>query len=118
MSFDRTDRIAGEMKREISAILRDSKDPRLQGMISVLSVRLSRDLSYAKVIVSVLGSDEERNDAKKALKSAASFIRRELSARVDMRITPELSFEVSDAIEHEIRISKMIDDALKGTKNE
>ncbi len=118
MSFDRSDRLAGEMKREISAILRDSKDPRLQGMISVLAVRLSRDLSYAKVIVSVLGGEGERTEAQKALKSAASFIRRELSARVDMRLTPQLAFEVSDAIEHEIRIGKMIDDALKGTKNE
>lgn len=115
MSFDRTDRIAGEIKREISSILRDIKDPRMKGMISVLAVRLARDLSYAKIIVSVLGSEEDKASTKAALKSASGYIRRELGHRVDMRITPQLGFEISDSIEHEIYISRKIEEAMKGT---
>ncbi len=114
MSFDRIDRISEEVKREVSNILREIKDPRMKGMVSVLAVKLARDLSYAKIIVSVLGSEEDRKSTSEALKSASGYIRKELSGRVDMRITPKLSFAVSDSIEHEARISKMISDALGG----
>ena len=116
MSFDRTDRISGEVMREVSGILREIKDPRMKGMISVLDARVTKDLSYAKITVSVLGSEEDKRSTAAALKSATGYIRRELSHRVDMRITPQLNFVISDAIEHEARISKMISDAV-GEKN-
>lgn len=118
MSFDRTDRISGEVMREISGILREIKDPRMKGMISVLDVRVTKDLSYAKITVSVLGSEEDKRSTAAALKSAAGYIRRELSHRVDMRITPQLNFVISDAIEHEARISKMISDAVGEKKSD
>ncbi len=114
MSFDRTERISGEIMRAVAEILREIKDPRMKGMISVMSVRTAKDLSYAKITVSVLGTDEEKRSAEDALNSAAGFIRRELSHRVDLRITPKLSFVLSDAIEHSSRISKMISDAMGG----
>lgn len=116
MSFDRIERISGEVMRELSGILREIKDPRMKGMISILAVKVAKDLSHAKVILSVLGTDEDKKSTLAALKSASGFIRRELSGRVDLRITPQLSFEISDSIEHEIHISKIIEDALKGSK--
>ncbi len=118
MSFDRTERISGEIMRSLPDILRGIKDPRMKGMISVLDVRVTKDLSYAKVTVSVLGTEEDKRSAAAALKSAAGYIRRELSHRVDIRVTPELNFVISDAIEYEARISKMISDAVGGKTDE
>lgn len=114
MSFDRTERISGEIMREIASILREIKDPRMKGMISVLDVDVTKDLSYAKITVSVLGSEDDKRSTLEALRSAAGFIRRSISKRVDLRVTPQLNFVVSDAIEHSSRISKMISDALGG----
>ncbi len=120
MSFDRIERISGEVKREIANILREIKDPRMKGMISVLAVKVTKDLSHAKIILSVLGSEEDKKSTLSALKSASGYMRRELSSRVDLRVTPNLSFEVSDSIEHEIHISKLIEEANKkiGDNNE
>lgn len=114
MSFDRTDRISECVMREVSSVLREIKDPRMKGMISVLSCEVTKDLSYAKITVSVLGSDEDKASTARALKSASGYIRRELARRVDLRVTPELTFKISDAIEHEAHISKMIRDAVGG----
>lgn len=119
MSVDRTRRISGEVMRALSEILREIKDPRMKGMLSVLDVAVTKDLSYAKVTVSILGSEEDKKSTAEALRSASGYIRRELSHRVDIRVTPQLNFVVSDAIEHEARISKMISDAVGGkTSNE
>lgn len=119
MGADRTRMISGEVMRALAEILRDIKDPRMKGMLSVLNAEVTKDLSYAKVTVSVLGSEEDKKSTAEALRSAAGFIRRELSRRVDMRVTPQLNFVLSDAIEHEAKISKMISDAVGGkTSNE
>lgn len=118
MSFSRTERISEEIKRELANILREIKDPRMKGMISILAVKVTKDLSYAKVYVSVLASEEDKKSTKEALKSASGFIRRELSNRVDLRVTPQLMFEISDSIEHEIHMSKLIEDAVKGIKED
>ena len=113
MGFDRIDRISGEIMRELGSILRDIKDPRMKGMISILNVSVAKDLSHAKIYVSVMGSEDDKKSTMQALKSASGFIRRELSSRVDLRITPNLHFEISDSIEYEARISKMLADAMK-----
>ncbi|MDP4133649.1 MAG: 30S ribosome-binding factor RbfA [Bacillota bacterium] len=113
MSFSRIDRISEEIKKETSNILRDIKDPRMKGMVSILAVKVSKDLSYAKIYVSILGAKEDQLSTMQALKSAAGFVRRELSGRVDLRVTPQVVFELSDSIEHEIHISKMIADNVR-----
>jgi len=111
---DRINRISEEIKREMSAIIRDElKDPRLPQIVSILSVEVTKDLRYAKVYISVLGSEEEKKNAMAALKNAAGFIRREIGRRIQIRYTPEIHFQLDESIEKGIKISKLIQETVK-----
>ena len=113
--MDRTGRISEEIKRVVSAIIqKELKDPRLPEMISVLSAEVTKDLRYAKVYVSVLGSEEDKKNAVLGLKSAAGFIRREIGRRLQLRYTPELLFELDNSIERGVYITKLIDETVEG----
>ena len=93
-------RMNGEVQREISKIIsRDIKDPRIHPMTSVVSVDVTPDLKFAKVFVSVLGNDEDKEKTKKGLTSAASHIRSLLAKSLNLRNTPELTFFIDDSIE-------------------
>lgn len=99
MSQNRIGRINEEIQRELSALIRTLKDPRVQNaMISITSVDTTGDLRYAKVFVSVLEKEKAR-DVLKGLKSAGGYLRREIGARLQLRYTPELQFEEDDSIE-------------------
>ncbi len=112
--MDRTVRISEEMKKEISSIIQSGlKDPRLSKLISVTNVNVTRDLRYAKVFVSIMGTEEEKKNSLDGLKSAAGFIRREVGHRVQLRYTPEIQFELDNSIEHGAYISKLINDTVK-----
>lgn len=114
LMVDRTSRISEEMKKEISGIIQNElKDPRLPRLISVTSVNVTKDLRYAKVYVSVMGSDEDKKNALSGLKSAAGFIRREVGRRIQMRYTPEIQFEIDNSIEHGVYITKLINETMK-----
>ena len=111
---ERTNRIAEEMKKEISGIIQNElKDPRLPKLISITSLNVTKDLRYAKVYISVLGSDEEKKNAINGLRCAAGFIRREVGHRVQMRYTPELQFELDNSIEQGAYITKLINQTMK-----
>jgi len=111
---DRINRISEEVKKEVSNIIRSElKDPRLPSMVSVVSANVTKDLRYAKIYVSVLGTDEEKKSAMQALKSASGFIRREVGRRVQLRYTPELHFELDTSIEHGVYITKLINETVK-----
>ena len=104
MSTNRIGRINEEIQRELSALLRNVKDPRVQKtMISVTRVQTTSDLRYAKVYVSMLDKDQTR-EVLKALKSAGGWLRRELGARLQLRYTPELVWEEDTSITHGARI--------------
>lgn len=110
---ERTDRISEEMKKEISAIiLNDLKDPRLSKLISITTADVTRDLRYAKIYLSVLGTDEEKKEVLKGMKGAAGFIRREIGQRLKLRYTPELLFELDNSIERGAYITKLINDTM------
>jgi ribosome-binding factor A len=112
MSY-RSHRLAEEMKNEISAIIaRQVRDPRV-GFATVTEVRVSPDLRYAKVLVSVLGSPEEKQKTLAALESAAGFIRRQIGARIRLRVTPELTFEYDETIEQGDRMMRLIEEIKK-----
>ena len=112
--FNRINRISEEMKKEISSIIQNElKDPRLPKMVSVITVDVAKDLRHAKVFVSVLGNDEEKKGTIDALKSAAGFIRREVSHRMQVRYTPEIHFELDNSIERGAYITKLINDTIK-----
>ena len=82
------------------------KDPRIHPMTSVVSVEVTPDLKYAKVFVSVLGSEQEKKDTQEGLKSAASHIRTQLARTLNLRNTPELTFVIDDSIEYGVTMSK------------
>ena len=97
MASNRIGRINEEVQRELSALLREVKDPRVGGLISITNVEVTPDLKFAKVYVSVLEEDKAA-DTLKGLKSAAGFLRHELGARLNLRHTPQLQFVPDDSI--------------------
>ncbi|MCX8130100.1 MAG: 30S ribosome-binding factor RbfA [Clostridia bacterium] len=116
---DRINRISEEMRKEISTIIQNElKDPRLPKLISVVSANVTKDLRYAKVYVSIMGSEEEKKNAIHGLKSAAGFIRREVGHRMQLRYTPEIQFELDNSIEHGVYISKLINETVKHEEKE
>ena len=113
MSFKRTDRISEEVKKELSSVIRELKDPRIPMMTSVVKVDVTNDLRYAKAYISVMGSDEEKKDAIKGLTAAAGFIRREIGSRIKLRCVPEFSFVIDTTIEYGAHINKLLNDISK-----
>lgn len=114
MAKDRINKINEEVRRELSAIVRELKDARIPMMTSIVAVRVTNDLSYAKVYISVMGSEEEQKNAIAGLKSAAGFVRRELGHRLQLRHTPELLFELDHSIEQGVHINKIIHNLNSG----
>lgn len=107
----RADRMSEDIQREIAAILREMKDPRLHnGIISVVRCETTHDLSYSKVYISSMNGLDTAKEAVKALKNAQGFIRRELGTRLKLRYAPALAFEATDSIEYSANISRMLND--------
>ena len=106
-------RMAEDIKRELTAILRELKDPRIDGMLSIVRTELSGDMSSCKVYVSSLEGMERTQESVKGLKSAAGFIRRELFHRLKMRKSPELSFIADSSIERGAQISRKLSSIME-----
>ena len=106
-------RINGEVQRELCNIIRELKDPRVGIMTSVTHVEVTPDLKYCKAYVSVLGDEEAGKATIEGLRSAASFVRRELAHRVNLRNTPEIKFILDQSIEYGVNMSKLIDEVTK-----
>ncbi|MDR2599097.1 MAG: 30S ribosome-binding factor RbfA [Oscillospiraceae bacterium] len=103
-------RINEDIHRELSALLRNVKDPRVkQGMISITAVNTSSDLSKSKVYLSVYGLKSQK-DFNKGLKSAAGHLRYELGRALKLRHTPELIFHLDESIEHGAKISSILNE--------
>jgi ribosome-binding factor A len=99
MASNRIGRINEEIQRELAELIRTLKDPRVQTILSITHVDTSSDLRHSKIFISAL--EEERSlDALKGLKSAAGWLRRELGARLQLRYTPELHFELDDSLKY------------------
>ena len=105
---NRTGRINEAIKEEMALILRDMKDPRIDMMTSVVKADTSRDLKYCKVYYSVLGDADKKEETKEGLQSAAGFIRKQLAERLNLRVTPELTFIEDDSIEYSVYLGERI----------
>lgn len=104
-------RINGEVQKVLSTLIsREIKDPRISPMTSVVAVEVAPDLKTAKVYISVLGDEEARENTKRGLKSAASFMRGQLAKTLNLRNTPELTFIIDNSIEYGVNMSKLIDE--------
>ncbi len=112
MSTRRLERI-NDLLRELIAevIAHELKDPRLErGLISVTEVRASSDLGHAQVLVSVLGSEEEANDALAALQRSRNYIWRRIRPQLRLRSIPQLTFHLDDRIAEDRRIQDLINE--------
>jgi ribosome-binding factor A len=106
----RSGRVGEQLKKELSQILQSElKDPRI-GFITVTGVEVTGDLQQAKVYISVLGSDQQKEDTLKGLARATGFIRTELGRRIRLRLTPEIIFKFDQSIEYGSHIEKLLAD--------
>lgn len=109
MGSHRVERVAAQLRQEISQIIiRDLKDPRVE-MASISDVKLSPDLRNATVKVSVVGEPDHQEAAIEGLQHARGFIRREIGARLtNLRFAPELRFELDRGIAYSVRVSQLL----------
>lgn len=107
MAKHRRPRINDEMKKEVSEALRNIKDPRVTGaFVTITAVEVTPDLKYAKIFFSHLSG--ETKEIKKGLESASGFVRRHIAEKMNLRVTPELSFLYDDSIKYGAHISSLL----------
>jgi ribosome-binding factor A len=112
----RAQRVGDEIQKELADLLRNEvKDPRV-GPVTVTSVEVSPDLSHAKVTFTHMAGREHGDEAVHALSRTAGFLRSQLSHRLNLYSVPELHFFYDDSIEHGMRLSRLIDDAVAADK--
>lgn len=110
--FPRSRRIAEQIQRELSDIIRvELKDPRV-GMITITDVEMTPDNAHAKVFFTVLGQQPRIDEAAAGLQHAAGYLRSELAQRIKIRAVPQLHFEYDASVERGIRLSQLIDAAV------
>ena len=110
--FPRTRRVGEQIQRELAALIRDDiKDPRL-GMVSISAVQVTRDLSHAKVHVSVLGNEQQSRESVDVLNRASGFLRHRLGKILHLRVIPELRFYLDLSLERGARMGALINKAI------
>ena len=114
---NRMGRIDEEYRKELSQIIGyELKNPNVTGLISITKVKVTNDLKYAKVYVSILNSKNIK-DTLAGLKKSSGFIRSELAKRVNLRNTPELIFELDDSIEYGSKIETILKEIMPKKEN-
>ncbi len=108
MGSYRMDRTGEDIMRELTAILRTVKDPRVSGLVSIVRADVTRDMSYATVYISSMDGLEAAKTAVKGLTSAAGYMRRELGLALKLRHVPELRFVADDSIAYSSRIAEQL----------
>jgi ribosome-binding factor A len=109
MANKRLGRVTEDVRRELTDIFRNLKDPRISPLTSIIRVEVSGDLSYAKVYISAMGDDLAAKETVKGLTSAAGFIRREIGNRLALRKTPQFKFVADNSIAHGAHIAQILD---------
>jgi ribosome-binding factor A len=110
--YQRTERLATLMQREMALLIQtEMKDPRL-GIVTISAVEVTRDLSYGKIYVSILGEGDEVKKNIRVLNQAAGFFRTQLAQRIKVRKMPQLIFIHDNSIPAGMHMSKLIDDAI------
>ena len=110
--YPRSRRIAEQIQRELSEIIRlELKDPRV-GMITLTDVEVTPDYEHARIFFTRLGDAADNQAVTHALEHAAGFLRSELAQRMRLRIVPQLHFEYDESVERGVRLSNLIDEAV------
>lgn len=119
MPKQRTDRLNSLLKEVISEVIRrDVKNPHVNVLVTVTRVDITKDLRHAKVYISVIGSDKDKETTIKALTTAAGFIAVHASKKVVMRYFPELTFILDDAVDKHMRIEELLQQISEKRKRE
>ncbi len=121
MAGFRINRVSEDIKREVIAVIRELKDPRVMGkMLTVVRVEVSSDASFAKVYVSDIKGIDSAKEAVKGLTAATGFIRREVGSRLHLRKTPELKFIADDSVEQGFNMFRKLENGRseRGTDDE
>lgn len=109
MAKQRTDRLNSLLKEVISDVIRkDVRNPHVKELLTVTRVEITKDLHYAKVFISVIGNEAEKEETLQALQTAAGFIAVNASKKVVMRYFPELTFKLDDSVDKHMRIEKLL----------
>ncbi|MBP9890351.1 MAG: 30S ribosome-binding factor RbfA [Planctomycetes bacterium] len=110
-------RIESRIRQIVAELfVRDLKDPRMKGLITITRVKVARDLGHARVFFSFLGTARQKTTVEKFITSAQPFIQRAVASEVDLRVAPIVEFTYDDSIEKQAAVSKLIDHAMKGVK--
>lgn len=110
MAKIRTGRVGEQIKKELSQIIQSEfKDPRI-GFVTITGVDVTNDLSQAKVYLSVMGTEEQKDESLKTLLRASGFLRSELAKKIRLRVVPELLFRFDTSIDYGTRIEKLLHD--------
>lgn len=107
---NRLDRVNEELKKTISNVLTfELQNSKVTGMVSVTKVRVTPDFRYARVYVSLLNS-KSNTKTMEGLKESAGYIRSQIAKTMNLRVTPELSFEIDDSMEYGAKIDKILNE--------
>lgn len=118
MSKLRAEKLQALIKQELSNMLiRDVKDPRVK-FVTITGVEVSNDLSYAKVYVSLYGSEEQQAQAWKGLQHGLGYFRTEIAKRIDLRVAPQLSFHNDTSMEYSAHIESLLHELKKEEHHE
>jgi len=108
--MSRQDKVAEAIRQEASVIIHDKlKDPRL-GFVTITSVEVARDLRFAKIYFSVLGTDKDYKNTKEALDSSLGFVRKLIAQRLNLRLAPEIAFYEDRSTEYSVRIEEVLNE--------
>jgi ribosome-binding factor A len=111
----RADRVAEAIREEVATFLADgAKDPRIVGLVTVTGVDVTHDLRHAKIFVSVLGSDVEKQSTLEGLQSAAAHLRSRLGRSLRLRFAPELVFQSDSSVARAARIETLLEQIRDG----
>ncbi len=115
MQGQRAIRVSQNIKRELAQmIMRDIKDDRIKGLVSIVEVECSADIRSCKVFISVLGSEEDEKGTMEALKDKAGMIRGEICRRLHLRFAPELHFRLDKSLERGSKVTELLGKIERG----
>jgi len=117
MATDRMKSVSNLMKRVISEIIRELKDPRVDSFVSVTAVEVTRDLRSARVFISYIGEDEKSEAAAEGLNNAKGYVRKRLMEEITIKRIPDLSFRPDGSIAKGVRVCRLIDELREQDKD-
>ena len=116
MTYNRSERVAEEIRKEVATMLfGEIHDPRI-GFVTITKAQVSKDLRQAKVYFCMIGNDEEKEKTMEGLQSASGYMRREIGKRLKLRYFPEITFKFDDSLEYASRIEKIIKEIKSGSE--